>query len=85
MFGVKLVAVAGHEGLEGGDAVVCLQHRAQLRLQAGDGGRHHGHRHRQTAEPAAPVAACTQNYVFSTGVLDIASIKIKTEIVTSRW
>ena len=83
MFGVKLVAVPGHEGLEGGDAVVCLQHRAQLRLQAGDGGRHHGHRHRQTAEPAAPVAACTQNYVFSTGVLDITSIK--TEIVTSRW
>ena len=83
MFGVKLVAVPGHEGLEGGDAVVSLQHRAQLRLQAGDGGRHHGHRHRQTAEPAAPVAACTQNYVFSTGVPDITSIK--TEIVTSRW
>ena len=62
MFRVKLVAVAGHEGLEGGDAVVSLQHRAQLRLQAGDGGRHHGHRHRQTAEPAPPVAACTQNY-----------------------
>ena len=71
------MAVAGHEGLEGGDAVVCLQHRAQLRLQAGDGGRHHGHRHRQTAEPAPPVAARTHNYelyVFSTGVIDNASI-----------
>ena len=53
-------AVPGHEGLEGVDAVVRLQDGAQLGLQARDGGGDHRHRHRQPAEPAAPVTACTR-------------------------